>query len=60
MASELKKRRGKLGLIFGAVSGAIIAVALFLVTGEFNPIYLIFIPIAAAIGAGQLYMMTPE
>ncbi|MDR0791646.1 MAG: hypothetical protein LBE47_03795 [Methanomassiliicoccaceae archaeon] len=56
--SEQKKRRVKLGAILGAASGVLLAVALYLASDP-NPVYLVFIPIAAALGAGQMYMI-PE
>jgi CDP-diglyceride synthetase len=57
MMSEQRKRKTKLGLIFGAITGVILATVLYLVS-EPNPIYFVFVPIAAAIGAGQMYMMS--
>jgi len=57
--SEAKKRRTILGAVFGAISGAILSVGLYFLTG--SSIYVFLIPVAAALGAGQMYMMAdPE
>jgi len=56
--SEYKKRKLRTGLIVGAISGAILFSALYLFAAS-NLIYLIFVPIGAAMGAGQVYL-TPE
>ncbi|MDR0779033.1 MAG: hypothetical protein LBE48_06335 [Methanomassiliicoccaceae archaeon] len=59
LASELRKKRARTGLIFGAISGLVLVIALSIVSG-FSPAYFVFVPIGAAVGAGQLYLMTPE
>jgi len=57
--SEAKKRRTILGAVFGAISGAILSVGLYFFTGSF--MYVFLIPVASALGAGQMYMMAdPE
>jgi len=57
--SESKKRKVKLGALFGAVSGAALFGIMYFVTEWNSPFYLILIPIAAALGAGQMYL-SPE
>jgi 4-hydroxybenzoate polyprenyltransferase len=54
MASEIKKKRMKQGLIIGAAVG----VALFVMAYTMNPslIYLFFIPLAALMGWGMQYV----
>ena len=59
MLSEEKKRRIKLGAFFGAVSGAALFAVLYFLSGP-NLIYALFIPAAAAMGAGQMYMSGNE
>jgi len=58
LMSEEKKRRVKLSALFGAITGAALAVALYLMAGA-NPLYFVLIPVAAAMGAGQAYV-APE
>ena len=59
MISEARKRRTILGAVFGAISGAIVAVGLYFFTNTF--VYMFLIPVAAVLGAGQMYMMAdPE
>ena len=53
--SEYKKRKLRTGLIIGAVSGAIIFSALYLFAAS-SLVYLVFVPIGAAMGAGQAYL----
>ncbi|MCL2786454.1 MAG: hypothetical protein FWD81_04455 [Methanomassiliicoccaceae archaeon] len=55
MMSETKKRRVKLGAIFGAVSGAALFGVLYFVSAP-NLFYAAFIPVAAVLGAAQMYM----
>ena len=54
MASSVKKKSVRLAAIIGAVSGAILFVTLYSFTGSL--FYIIFIPIATAISAWQIYM----
>jgi len=56
--SEEKKRKVRMAAVFGAVGGAVLAVALYLVAAP-NLLYFAFVPIAAAMAAGQVYI-SPE
>ena len=58
MVSEAKKRKTMLGALFGAISGAILAGGLYYFNQSLA--YLFLIPVAAALGAGQIYMMTED
>jgi len=58
MMSEGKKRRVRMSALLGAVSGAALAVVLYFAAGA-NLLYFVLVPIAAALAAGQAYMM-PE
>ena len=58
MVSEANRRKTMLGALFGAVSGAILFGGLY----YFNQtlVYAFLIPVAAALGAGQMYMMSED
>jgi hypothetical protein len=58
VVSEAKKRRVRAAAILGAVSGLILFAGLYFFTGSL--IYVFFIPVASALGAGQVYMMTED
>jgi len=55
MMSDEKRKKVRLGALLGAVSGAILFGVLSLVIG-FNPFFVLFIPVGAAMAAGQVYM----
>ena len=59
MVSEAKKRKVMLGALFGAISGAIFFVALYLMVDP-NPTFAIIIPVAAGVGAAQMYLTREE
>ena len=59
MMSEEKKRRVRLGALFGAISGAALFAVLYFLSGP-NLTFALFIPAAAAMGAGQMYMSGNE
>ena len=56
--SEYKKRKLKIGLIVGTISGAVLFSALYLFAAP-SLAYLVFVPIGAAMGGAQVYM-TPD
>ena len=55
MPAGEKKRRVMITAAIGALSGAILFAVLFLMNDP-NPAYALFIPVAAAMGAGQAYL----
>ncbi|MCL2712671.1 MAG: hypothetical protein FWD37_05320 [Methanomassiliicoccaceae archaeon] len=59
MMSPAKKRRTLYGAILGAISGTALFAVLYMVWDP-NLFYAAFIPIASALGAGQMYMMREE
>ena len=56
---EHKKKKVLWGAIFGAVTGAALFVALYFAAGA-NMIFVAMIPVAAAIGASQMYLTRDE
>ena len=59
MIPEAKKRKIMLGAVFGAISGAILFTVLYIVSGV-SPVFAAVIPIAAALGAAQMYFTRDE
>ena len=55
MMSEGKKRKVKVSAVFGAVTGAVLALALYFVVSA-NLVYFALIPIAAGMAAAQAYV----
>ena len=59
MLSERKKRRVKMGAVLGAVSGTAVAAVLYFVASP-ALFYFILAPVAALVGAAQMYMTQDE
>ncbi|MDR2865973.1 MAG: hypothetical protein LBV13_00995 [Methanomassiliicoccaceae archaeon] len=59
LLSEQKKRRVMWGAALGAASGAALAAVLYFLSTP-SLFYLIFVPIAAVMGAAQIYMGKEE
>ena len=57
--SPARKRRTMLGALFGAISGAVLFGVFYFVFDP-NLMYAAMIPVAAAVGAGQMYVMREE
>ena len=59
MLSPQNRKRVMMGALFGAVSGAVLAAVLYFAADP-NPFYVMFVPVAAAVGAGQMYVTREE
>jgi hypothetical protein len=60
MMSEQKKRRVKLGALFGGISGAALFGIVYFVMNWNSLFYAVIIPIAAVLGAAQMYLSPSE